>query len=69
MACIDCKHPVHEQYKNYPGHWYCFCPGNTMGRTICHTNAEDYKDIEKHKQALSQAKTPRWCPKEKIKTK
>lgn len=61
MACNGCNHPMHEQYKNYPGHWYCFHP-KTCGKTICHTPKEDYDNFDAHRQVLEEAKDPKWCP-------
>ena len=74
MACDNCRYPMHEQFRNYLGHWYCFCPGLTIGRTICHTPIEDYGNYEAHKRVLMESKTPKWCPrandqKEKTKNK
>jgi hypothetical protein len=53
---------MHEQFRNYPGHWYCFCPGPTIGRTICNTPVNDYGDREAHSKVLKEAKQPKWCP-------
>lgn len=62
MACEGCKHPMHEQYKNYPGHWYCFCPGPIIGRKICDTPVEEYGDIAANNKRLVEARTPKFCP-------
>ena len=62
MACEECNRPMHEQYKRYLGHWYCFHPGSTCGKNICHTPIEDYGNYAAHNKILSEAKTPKWCP-------
>lgn len=62
MACDNCRYPMHEQFRNYPGHWYCFCPGPKIGRTICNTPVEDYGDFEAHRRTLQESKHPQWCP-------
>lgn len=61
MKCSDCKHPQHEQYKGYPGHWYCFHP-ETCGKKICDTPIEEWNDFPANNQRLKEAKTPKWCP-------
>lgn len=53
---------MHEQFRNYPGHWYCFAVGPKMGRTICHTPKEDFGNVEAHKKVLKEADQPKWCP-------
>lgn len=59
--CHRCSYPMFEQYKAYPGHWYCFHP-KTLNRenrriTICHTpvQGDEY-------QVLFNATTPEFCP-------
>lgn len=66
MKCIDCKHPMFEQFKGYKGHWYCFSPDHFRNKkegivgpsiTICDTpvHGDEY-------DALREAKTPAFCP-------
>lgn len=62
MKCSECKHPMHEQFKRYPGHWYCFHSGEKCGSKICDTPAEDYDNFPAHNRLLAEAKTPKWCP-------
>lgn len=62
LACEKCKYPMHEQYERYPGHWYCFRPGETCGKTICATPVEDWNDFRANNCSLKEAKTPKWCP-------
>lgn len=62
MACVNCKHPIHEQFKGYQGRWLCFRPGPNMGKIICQTPTEAFNDFQAHKTCLDTAKPPRWCP-------
>lgn len=62
MACENCKYPMHEQFRHYQGHWYCFCPGKRCGKTICKTPVEEWDDITLNNRRLREAKTPNWCP-------
>lgn len=59
MACDGCSYPMHEQFRNYPGHWYCFCPGPKIGHTICNTPVDDYGDVKAHGKTLKEAKQPK----------
>lgn len=62
MRCADCRYPIHEQFKNYPGRWLCFHPGDHCGRAICKTPVSEWNDFIANNQRLAEAKTPKWCP-------
>ena len=58
--CSDCTSPMFEQYKGYPGHWYCFHPTTLRTSkkiTICDTpwGEDEYR-------LLREAETPNFCP-------
>lgn len=66
MNCIECKHPMFEQFKGYKGRWYCFNPQHfkdqregIVGKDnlICETpvKGDEY-------EPLRNAKTPAFCP-------
>ena len=56
----NCRYPMFEQLKGYPGHWYCFHPEHLKkspkSLTICNVpwGEDEYK-------ALEEAKTPTFC--------